>query len=250
MARRESQLQKVADTAREMGSPDVLSVCGDVSNIDDCKRFIDEAVNHFGRLDHLVNNAGINRICAFEDANDVTKLTPVMDVNFWGAIYPTYFAIPHLKKNRGKIVVNATTGALLHPPKLSIYTASKAALICFYETMRVELGPAISITIVTPGFIQTEMTQGKRLPVDGVVKRNRGLFRNGFIGALPHMSSKSCAIAIVEATCRGARYVTEPKWYRPLYVLKYICPELFEWSYRAFFFKSRVSDPSKQPKRD
>ncbi|XP_057485376.1 11-beta-hydroxysteroid dehydrogenase 1A-like isoform X1 [Actinidia eriantha] len=243
VARRENQLQKVAETARELGSPDVLYVSADVSNVDDCKRFVDEAINHFGRLDHLVNNAGINSVCKIEDATDITKFVPVMDINFWGNVYPTYFAIPHLKKTRGKIVVNSSASALLPPPRLSFYAASKAALISFYETMRVELAPSISITVLTLGFIESEMTQGKHLSGDGVIQVDRALvdvIKQGF----PVMSSRTCAKAIVDAVCRGERYVTEPKWYRPFFMLKALCPELIEWYCRTvdFYSKSKLSD--------
>ncbi|XP_057484947.1 11-beta-hydroxysteroid dehydrogenase 1A-like [Actinidia eriantha] len=239
VARRENRLQKVAETARGLGSPDVLYVCADVSNVHDCKRFVDEAINHFGRLDHLVNNAGIISVCKIEDAMDFNKFVPVMDTNFWGNVYPTCFAIPHLKKTKGKIVVNSSASALFHPPRLGFYAASKAALITFYETMRAELAHSISITIITPGFIESEMTtQGKHLSRDGVVQENREIadvLTQGF----PVMSSRTCANAIVDAVCRGERYVTEPKWYKPLFTLKALCPELFEWLYRTVSLNSK-----------
>nr|XP_009778660.1 PREDICTED: 11-beta-hydroxysteroid dehydrogenase 1B-like isoform X2 [Nicotiana sylvestris]XP_016503681.1 PREDICTED: 11-beta-hydroxysteroid dehydrogenase 1B-like isoform X2 [Nicotiana tabacum] len=169
VARREEQLRKVAEKARSLGSPDVLSIRADVSNVDDCKRLVDQTVNHFGRLDHLVNNAGISSVCSINDVTDITKYTSVMDINFWGSVYPTYFAIPHLKKTRGKVFVNSSSVAILHPPSLSFYTASKAALIGFYETMRLELAPEISITIATLGFTDSEIIRGKHLK-DGVLQ--------------------------------------------------------------------------------
>ncbi|XP_052186709.1 11-beta-hydroxysteroid dehydrogenase 1A-like isoform X2 [Diospyros lotus] len=170
VARREEQLQKVAENARGLGSPDVVPICADVSNADDCKRFVDEAINHFGRLDHLVNNAGVSSICFVEKVSEVTKMVPVMDINFWGNVYPTYHAIPHLKKTKGKIVVNSSASAHLQPPRMSFYSASKSALISFYETLRVELDPTVKVTIVTPGLVGTEMTQGKHLSRDGEIK--------------------------------------------------------------------------------
>ncbi|XP_052187053.1 11-beta-hydroxysteroid dehydrogenase A-like [Diospyros lotus] len=241
VARREEQLRKVAENARGLGSPDVVPVRADVSNADDCKRFVNEAINHFGRLDHLVNNAGILSFCSIEEVSQVTKFASVMDTNFWGNVYTTYFAIPHLKKTKGKIVVISSVSAHLYPPRLSFYAASKSALISFYETLRVELGPTVSVTIVTPGFIDTEMTQGKHLSRDGEFKVD-GRVRQVLVQKLPMMSSRDCADAIVEAACRGDRYLTEPKWYKPLFMLKALCPELLEWYYTTFYFKSTRSN--------
>ncbi|CAK9171923.1 unnamed protein product [Ilex paraguariensis] len=203
VARRENKLQKVAERARGLGSPDVLPICANVANVNECKRFVAEGINHFGRLDHLVNNAGVVSVCPVEDAPDTTNFTPIMDVNFWGSVYPTYFAIPYLKKTRGKIVVNSSISAWLHPPTVSFYVASKAALISFYEAMRVELAPEITISMV------------------------------------PMMNCSTCAKSIVEAACQGQRYVIEPKWFSVLIMLKTLCPELVElyYYYRTFHSK-------------
>ncbi|KAL3526629.1 hypothetical protein ACH5RR_011285 [Cinchona calisaya] len=246
IARRESLLNKVAEKARQLGSPDVVPICADVLKVDDCKRFVEEAVSHFGRLDHVYNNAGISSMCPIQDATDITKLASVMDVNFWGSVYPTYFAIPHLKKSKGTIFVNASASAILHPPGLSFYGASKAALVSFYETMRVELAPEISITIATLGFIDSEMTQGKHLNKEGTTEMNSEM-ANAVINKLPVMSSSACAKAIVDAVCRKERYVTEPKFYRILFLLETLCPELIEWANRIYYLQIKAREAKATP---
>ncbi|KAG5537219.1 hypothetical protein RHGRI_024607 [Rhododendron griersonianum] len=158
VARREKQLQEVACKARRLGSPDVIVETGDVSKVEDCKRFVDAALNHFGRLDHLVNNAGIGPVCMFEDATNVDDFAQIMNINFWGSVYCTHFAIPHLRKSRGKIIVIASIVQWCPIPRVSIYSASKGALVSFYETLRAEVGSDIGITIVAPGAIDSEMT--------------------------------------------------------------------------------------------
>ncbi|XP_042482360.1 11-beta-hydroxysteroid dehydrogenase A-like [Macadamia integrifolia] len=229
VARREESLRKVAEKASNLGSPDVLVVAADVSLVDQCKRFIDEAVNHFGRLDHLVCNAGIGSSCTFEDIPDVTNFLPVMNVNFWGSIYPTYFAIPHLKKYKGKIIVNASVAGWMIAPRANVYAASKAALINFYDNLRIEVASEISIVVVSPGFIDSELTQGKQLTKKGEVEVDDGLIKVvGGIG-IPFVSAGDCAKAIVTGVCRGDKYITEPWLYNMLYLLKIFCPELVEW---------------------
>ncbi|PIA51031.1 hypothetical protein AQUCO_01100091v1 [Aquilegia coerulea] len=228
VARREKKLREVAEKAREFGSPDAIIVCGDVSKSNDCKRFVEETVNHFGRLNHLVNNAGINSGFYFEESKDISSSIPVMDVNFWGSIYPTQFALPQLIKNKGKIVVVASPAGWLYGPCTSIYGASKAALVNFYDTLRVEFGSSVTITIASPGYTDSEMTQGKHLTLEGIVEVNTKL-RDAVIGIFPVKSASECCKNILNAVCRGDRYVTDPSWFTSVYVCKFFIPEIVEW---------------------
>ncbi|KAM7497960.1 hypothetical protein LguiA_022374 [Lonicera macranthoides] len=233
VARREGKLGEVAEKARGLGSPQVLVVCGDVSNITDCKRFIDQTIDHFGRLDHLVNNAGIGSYNSID--MDVTKFAPVMDINFWGSVYPTHFAIPHLRKSKGNIVVNSSSAALLHPPTSGFYSASKAALVSFYESMRVELAPqGVRVTIVMLGFIDSEMVKGKQFTREGVLQVDTKQ-EDAIANAFPVMSTEPCAKAILEGTCKGERYISEPQIMRVLFLLKFLCPELTDFYYAKLY---------------
>ncbi|XP_059635994.1 11-beta-hydroxysteroid dehydrogenase A-like [Cornus florida] len=216
-------LPKVAETARGLGSPDIIQVCADVSILEDCKRFIDEAVKHFGQLDHLVNNAGISSVCPIENITDVTNFPRVMDVNFWGLVYPTHFAIPHLKKSKGKILAISSVAALMHPPTLGFYSASKSAVKTFFETLRSELAPSITVTIATLGFIDSNMTRQEHL--------SKVVFR-----LVPVMSSRRAAEALVDGIRRGERYVTEPKWYKALFMVEALCPQVMDWCYGRILF--------------
>ncbi|KAJ4843088.1 high-copy suppressor of sly1 defect [Turnera subulata] len=167
VARRQRSLAEVADTAREIGSPDVITIVADVREVDECRRMVEETVNYFGRLDHLVNNAGITGISMLEDIVDITTFRTIMDTNFWGSAYTTRFAIPHLKDTRGKIIAISSASSWLPAPRMSVYNASKAAVMTFFETLRVELGSDVHVLIVTPGFIESELTQGKVLVKEG-----------------------------------------------------------------------------------
>nr|CAD1836601.1 unnamed protein product [Ananas comosus var. bracteatus] len=234
VARREGSLQEVAERARDLGLPDVLVIPADVAKPEDCQRFVGAVIAHFGRLDHLVNNAGIANVCLFDEAPDVTKFTPVMDVNFWGSVYPTHYALSHLKKTKGRIVVNSSASGWLPLPRQSFYNASKAALINFYETLRIELGNEVGITIATPSFIESEMTKGKFLTKDGRMEINQEL-RDAQVCLFPMEYAAECARCMVEAARRGERRVTVPAWFRVLHLWWVFAPEVFDWCFRVLY---------------
>ncbi|CAN1840781.1 11-beta-hydroxysteroid dehydrogenase-like 4B [Linum perenne] len=120
-ARREDRLKSVASKARMLGSPDVIFIQADVSKVEDCKKLIRETVNHYGRLDHLVNNAGVTKLSWFEDCVSATEFHYIMDVNFWGAAYCTQFALPHLRRSKGRIVAISSVSGRSTCPKISYY---------------------------------------------------------------------------------------------------------------------------------
>lgn len=217
VARREDRLHQVAEKSRRLGSPDVTVIPADISNLEHCKQFIDKAMNYFGRLDHLVSNAAIMKLSMLENVTQISEFEAIMSTNFWGSAFGTHFAVPHLTKSKGKIIVIASVAGWFPLPKASFYNAAKAALISFYETLRVEFGSDIGITIVTPGLIKTDMVQGEAFTSELQ------------LGFFPSESAQGCAKAIVASACRGDRYLTEPSWYRLTLVLKMLCPELVDW---------------------
>ncbi|XP_052114360.1 11-beta-hydroxysteroid dehydrogenase-like 4A [Arachis duranensis] len=223
---REDNLVVVAEKARSLGSPDVIIIAADVSKLQDCRRFVDQTVNHFGRLDCLVNNAGIGKPSGFKDWSNASEFTPMMDVNFWGSVYGTLCAIPHLKTSRGRIIVIASVFGWFPLPKSSIYSASKAAAINYFETLRMELGRAISITIVTPGLINTDLGLT-------VVKEER------IMEIIPLLSASELAESIVKSACRGDMYLTEPSWVKVLFPFKLLYPQLVDSAVRSFIGLSR-----------
>ncbi|XP_076905088.1 11-beta-hydroxysteroid dehydrogenase-like 4A isoform X1 [Bidens hawaiensis] len=223
-----SRLEQVADRARVLGSPGVLFVFADVSKVDECRMFVDDTVKHFGRLDHLVCNAGIGPLYSIN--HDVTKFEPVMDINFWGSVYPTQFAIPHLKKTNGKIVVNASTAGVLHPPNGGFYNASKAALISFYESLRFEVSPTVTITILTLGFIQTNI-----ITAEYATKGVGVCLKKDFKDVVPTMGAEPCAKAIVDGVCKGATSITEPRFYKALFLIKFLFPQLHSFYLNILF---------------
>ncbi|KAK7369636.1 hypothetical protein VNO80_11678 [Phaseolus coccineus] len=216
---RKEKLEVVSDKARSLGSPDVTIIGADVSKVQDCKRFVDETINYFGRLDHLVNNAGISgKPVTVENLRHVSDCAAVMDVNFWGAVNATLYAIPHLKINKGRIIVIASFCGRFPLPRLSIYNASKAAIISFFETLRMEAASTIGITIAMPGLIKTDLTRAVKSDFKAAMEKVR------------MASASECAKGIVESACRGDMYVTDPSWYKVLFPWKLLHPQFVDWA--------------------
>ncbi|CAN8253459.1 unnamed protein product [Cochlearia groenlandica] len=225
---RDEPVFHVAALAEIYGSPEVIPMVADVSKLQDCEGFIRATVLHFGRLDHLVTNAGVAPVYLFEEIDDISKASPAMDVNFWGSVYCTYFATPYLKTSRGRIVVIASGCGYIASPRLSFYCASKAAVIAFYETLRAEFGSEIGVTIISPGVIESELSRGKFMTKDGEVVVNKEL-RDVQINILPIESAERCAKAIMRSVCRGDRYLLEPSWIGSVILLKVFCSEVTDW---------------------
>uniref|UniRef100_K4AKN2 Uncharacterized protein n=1 Tax=Setaria italica TaxID=4555 RepID=K4AKN2_SETIT len=148
VARRKQALKNVAAAALERGAPDVFVFPADVTDPDQSRRAVEETVAHFGKLDHLVANAGIWSSCFFDQVTNITAFTKLMDVNFWGSVYPTYYALPHLKASSGKLVVSCSAAGTVATSRMAFYNPSWARR-------------SIGITILTAGYVESEITKGK-----------------------------------------------------------------------------------------
>ena len=135
----------VADTS-------YLIVKADVSVPSDCKLLIEKAIERFGRIDVLINNAGISMRALFEDV-DMGVLERLMQVNFWGTAYCTHYALPWLLKSRGSVVGVSSIAGYKGLPARTGYSASKFAMQGFLESLRIEtMKKGLHVLIACPGF--------------------------------------------------------------------------------------------------
>ncbi|WP_430809429.1 MULTISPECIES: SDR family oxidoreductase [unclassified Carboxylicivirga] len=131
---------------------EVLSVKTDVSAEEDCKHLVSETLRAYGRIDVLINNAGISMRAAFEDV-ELSVLKQLMDVNFWGTVYCTKYALPALLESKGSVVGVSSIAGFIGLPGRTGYSASKFAMHGFLETIRVEnLKKGLHVLIAAPGF--------------------------------------------------------------------------------------------------
>lgn len=124
----------------------------DVSVEEDCKKFVALAVEELGGIDVLVNNAGISMRANFGQT-DLSVLKKVMDVNFWGTVYCTRYALSHLLASKGSVVGISSIAGFKGLPGRTGYSASKFAMHGFLEALRVEnLSKKLHVLIACPGF--------------------------------------------------------------------------------------------------
>ncbi len=153
-----TQVEELLTTIKDAGG-DAIAVQADISCEEDVKKLIEETVKHFGRLDVLVNNAGITKDNLIMRMSE-TDFTSVMDINLKGTFLCTkYAATVMLKQRSGKIINISSVVGLTGNAGQANYAASKAGVIGMTKAVARELASrGITVNAVAPGFIETDMT--------------------------------------------------------------------------------------------
>jgi short-subunit dehydrogenase len=167
-ARSRESLSEIESELKNRGAR-VMAVQTDVSREDDCIRLVTETVREFGRIDILINNAGISMRALFEQAG-IEVIRRLMDVNFWGTVYCTKHALPYLLHSKGSVVGVSSIAGFKGLPGRTGYTASKFAIQGFLETLRIEnLKTGLHVLIACPGFTASNI-RNTALAADGSVQ--------------------------------------------------------------------------------
>lgn len=157
MAARNSERLEHAAAVVAAKNARVLSVVADVSSEHDCKALIDKTVDEFGRVDILINNAGISMRALFEDTS-LDVIRKLMDINFWGTVYCTKYALPHLLAVKGSVAGVSSIAGYKGLPGRTGYSASKFAMHGFLETLRIEnMKKGLHVLIACPGFTSSNI---------------------------------------------------------------------------------------------
>lgn len=181
-----------------------LAVQADVSKEEDCEHLIKQTVTTFGGVDVLINNAGLSMRALFKEL-DLSVIKNLMDVNFWGTVYCTKYALPEILKTKGSIVGVSSIAGYRGLPGRTGYSSSKFAMNGFMEALRTELLKSdVHVMVACPGFTtsnirvaalakdgvahgETSMEEGKMMSAeevaaricDGIIKRKRTLIMTG-----------------------------------------------------------------------
>jgi short-subunit dehydrogenase len=145
-------LCKIAQSLEEEYDIKAIAIACDVSIEEDCVQLIKQTILIFGKIDVLVNNAGISMRALFNDT-DLSVLKTLMDVNFWGTVYCTKYALPELLKTKGSVVGVSSIAGYKGLPGRTGYSASKFAMNGFLDALRVEnLKTGLHVLTASPGF--------------------------------------------------------------------------------------------------
>ncbi|GAB4341538.1 MAG: SDR family oxidoreductase [Flammeovirgaceae bacterium] len=172
-----------------------IGVEADVSKEEDNKKMVEEVLKHFGKIDILINNAGISMRAVFSEV-DLKVIHQVMDINFWGSVYATKYCLPYIIEQKGSIIGISSIAGYRGLPGRVGYSASKFALQGFLEVLRTEmLYKGVHVLTVCPGFTASNI---RNVALDKDGKKQGESPRN----EQKMMSAEECAMHIYNATIK------------------------------------------------
>jgi NAD(P)-dependent dehydrogenase (short-subunit alcohol dehydrogenase family) len=196
----------------------------DVRDPADVARLVSVIVEETGRLDLLVNNAGVIQVSPIEHAR-IEDFEASLETHFWGPLYLIRQSLPHLRETRGRILNIASIGGRIGVPHLASYCVGKFALVGLSETLRAELAKdGILVTTATPGLMRTG-SHGQ-VEIRGQHAREAKWFGAAVATPLTSKNATRAARQIVDACVRGQAHVTPGIQARVAEVMNIVAPEL------------------------
>ncbi|XP_035448838.2 3-oxoacyl-[acyl-carrier-protein] reductase FabG-like [Spodoptera frugiperda] len=173
VGRNEAKLKEVASSCQQHGA-NVLVIRADVSKDEEANTIVQQTVDKFGKLDVLVNNAGIVRHASILEANLLKKFDEVMNTNLRSVVHLTNLAAPHLVKTKGNIVnVSSVVSTSTKFPGIMCYSVSKAGLDHFTRAAALELARSgVRVNAVNPGPVETDIISNSGLSEEQVRNAN------------------------------------------------------------------------------
>ncbi|MEQ8926818.1 MAG: SDR family oxidoreductase [Fulvivirga sp.] len=197
--RKQEALDEALDSLKSQGI-EAIAIQGDVSKEEDNRIMAEETTKAFGKIDILINNAGISMRAPFKDV-DLDVIRKVMDINYWGAIYATKYCLPEILKSKGSVIGISSIAGFRGLPGRVGYSSSKFALQGFLESLRTELlKTGVHVLTACPGFTASNIRKTS-LTADGTAQ-----------GESPRkeekmMTAEECAARIYKATVKRKKYL-------------------------------------------
>ena len=156
-ARNKSDLIKTVTECQKIGA-EAIAVATDITQQLACQKLIDASLEAFGKIDCLINNAGITMQSRFDAIADLSLFSKIMEVNYLGSVYCTHYALPSLKESGGLVVAISSLTGKTGVPTRTGYAASKHAMQGFFDSLRIELSnTGVDVLVVSPGFVATDI---------------------------------------------------------------------------------------------
>lgn len=199
-ARNKEKLKQLSDDIKKTGCESIF-VKTDVSKKEDCKNLISETTKTFGKIDILINNAGITMFSYFDKIKDPDIFRKIIDVNYFGSVYCTYFALPYLKESKGLIVAISSLTGKSGVPTRTGYAASKHAMVGFFDSLRIELMDYnVDVMIVYPGFVKSAIREN-------ALNEEGQSSKKSHINEEKAMSATKCAQIIIKGIQKRKREI-------------------------------------------
>jgi len=223
--------EKLETLENEFFGKSLFTMVADVSKEEDCKNFIEATIQKFNGIDILINNAGISMRGMFQETT-LETLRRVMDINFWGTVYCTKFALESILKNKGTIVGMSSVAGYRGLPGRSGYSASKFAVNGWLEALRTELlETGVNVMWVCPGFTKSNI-RNAALNKDAKPQGESPLEEEKL------MSAEECAQHIIKAISKRKRTLILTFTGKETVYMNKFFPSLTDKLTRKFFFKN------------
>jgi short-subunit dehydrogenase len=210
---------------------DLFILAADVSKEADCRKFIEAVISEYGRIDILINNAGISMRAEVAET-DLDTIRNVMNVNFWGTVYCSKFALTEILQSKGTIVGVSSIAGFRGLPGRSGYSASKAAVNSFLEVLRTELlETGVNVMWVCPGFTTSNIRNvalNKDAKPQGETTMDEGSM----------MTAEECARHILDAIDKRKRTLVLTFTGKRAIFMNRFFPSLADKMVRKFFYKN------------
>lgn len=201
VARDEAELERAAQSLSGPMPFEVISLAADLTVEAEVQRVVAETLAHYGRLDLLINDAGIIQVGPLERLS-TADFEEALRVNFLAPLMLTQAARPHLKRTRGRIANIGSLGGVFPTPHLASYSASKFALVGFSAVSRAELArDGITVTIVNPGLMRTGSP--RQAQVRGHAEAEYALFAALDQAPFVSLNAEEAARRILHGVARG-----------------------------------------------
>jgi len=216
----------------ENPSSPLYTMVADVSSENDCRRFIDMTIRTFGGIDILINNAGVSMRALLRDTT-IDVIRKVMDINFWGTVYCTKYALDSIIERKGAIVGVSSIAGYRGLPGRNGYSASKFAVQGWLESIKTELmDDGVHVMWVCPGFTASNI-------------RNAALNKDGEQGGESKMNEKKlmtsdeCAVHILKAVEKKKRTLVLTFTGKQTVFMNKFFPKWADKLVHRFYFRDR-----------